>query len=70
MTGRESINIGIRGPSASIRLMIYFKPNRIELLSDAIDSCHKRALEIVENIRSFVTKSKKSADQGEIRDGC
>ncbi len=62
MTGRESINIGIRGPSGSIRLMIYFKPNRIELLVDAIDSCHKRTLEHIENIRSFVTKSKKPAD--------
>jgi hypothetical protein len=62
MTGRESINIGIRGPSAPIRLMIFFKPNKIELLSDAIDTCHKRALEHVENLRSFVTKSKKPAE--------
>jgi len=54
MTGRESINIAISGDTDAIKLMIYFKPNRIETLSDALQQCHERTLEHIENIRELI----------------
>ncbi|MFC1877936.1 restriction endonuclease [Thermodesulfobacteriota bacterium] len=60
MTGRESINIGIKNNSDPIRLMIYFKPNRMEALSDSLKRCHDRTLEHIENIKDLITKIQSS----------
>ena len=59
MTGRESINIGIKSISDPIKLMIYFKPNRIESLSNSLKSCHERTLEHIANIKEHITRKKR-----------
>ena len=55
ITGRESINIRIKIPSGPIKLMIYFKPNRIETVAEALQKCHERTLEHIENIKQILT---------------
>jgi hypothetical protein len=61
MTGRESINIGIKSLSDPIRLMIYFKPNIIETTTEALQRCHERTLEHIENIKQIIRKLQPSA---------
>lgn len=61
MIGRESINIRIKRPSSTIKLMIYFKPNRIESVAEALQRCHERTLEHIENINKIITEVQPSA---------
>jgi hypothetical protein len=65
MTGRESINIGIKSPSDPIRLKIYFKSNEIETISEALQRCHERTLEHIKNInQSLATMAEKLREEG------
>ena len=57
MTGIESINIGIRSSSEPMSLLIYFKPNRLEVLSEALRSCLARTLKHIENISMIIKES-------------
>ena len=59
MTGMESINIEITSSSDPISLLIYYKPNRIEILSDALQSSLERTLWHIENIEKIIMNSKR-----------